>query len=481
MKRVAILLLLAALALAAHVGSPDVFLEGAAGPYRLLVTIRPPEVVPGVATIEIRSTSADVRTIHIVPLRLVAPNGQYSPVPDLAQPSAGDAQFFTGSLWLMATGSWQVRIDLDGARGPASLAVPVPALATRVIGIEKGLAFVLLPLGLLLFFGLVSIAGACAREAQLEPGTRPDSTRKRRARIAMLSVAAILAVVLYFGNLWWNSEDGFYRGRIYKPLQLKATLENRNRLVLRLEDPGWLNRSTTDLLPDHNHLMHLYVIRLPEMERVWHLHPERGADDDFVQQLPDMPAGRYALYGDVVHANGLAETATTELDLPGIAGTPLVGDDAGAVGPPISQADYNGLLTPLSGGYKMMWERASGTLHARRAYLFRFHVEDAAGQPAQDMELYMGMLGHVAFVRSDRTVFAHIHPSGSVPMPALALTLPGNPHAGHMGMTMTPQASLPAEVSFPYGFPRPGNYRLYVQVKRGGRIETGIFDAHVEN
>ena len=320
MKRVAILLFLAALALAAHVGSPDVFLEGAAGPYRLLVTIRPPEVVPGVATIEIRSTSPDVRAIHIVPLRLVAPNGQYSPVPDLAQPSAGDPQFFTGSLWLMATGSWQVRIDVDGARGPGSLAVPVPALATRVLGIEKGLAIVLLPLGLLLFFGLVSIAGACAREAQLEPGMAPDSTRRRRARIAMLSVAAILAVVLFFGNLWWRSEDGFYRGRIFKPLRLKATVEKGSRLVLHLEDPGWLNRSTTDLLPDHNHLMHLYVIRVPGMERVWHLHPERGAGDDFVQQLPDMPAGRYALYGDIVHANGLAETATAELDLPSIAG-----------------------------------------------------------------------------------------------------------------------------------------------------------------
>ena len=35
----------------AHVGSPDVFLEADAGPYRLLVTVRPPHAIPGVADV----------------------------------------------------------------------------------------------------------------------------------------------------------------------------------------------------------------------------------------------------------------------------------------------------------------------------------------------------------------------------------------------------------------------------------------------
>jgi hypothetical protein len=34
-------------------------------------------------------------------------------------------------------------------------------------------------------------------------------------------------------------------------------------------------------------------------------------------------------------------------------------------------------------------------------------------------------------------------------------------------------------VSFPYGFPKPGEYRLFVQMKRGGVIETGVFDTQV--
>lgn len=479
LARAAVLLLLAALPLAAHIGSPDIFYEGAAGPYHLLVTIRPPQVIPGVAEIEIRSTSADVRQIRIVPLRLTRAQ-QFAPVPDLARPSPEDPQFFSCSLWLMATGSWQVRVMVDGARGPATLSVPVPAVATQLMGMDKAMAALLALLGLLLAGGIVSIAGASVREGPLAPGEHPDRARRSRSRIAMAAAALIVGLAAYLGNQWWSTEDSVSRRLVFKPLQLDASLISGSRLALDLHDPGWLGRRTDDLLPDHGHLMHLYVIRWPEMDGVLHLHPERGDSGRFLQQLPDMPAGRYKLYGDIVHANGLAETAAGSIDLSAISGRPLTGDDAAADAPPRSKADYNRNVAALEGGGRMVWERGSAPLRARKPYQFRFRVVDAGGQPVRDMQLYMGMLGHAAFVSPDGTVFAHVHPSGSVPMPALQLTQPENPHAGPMMMNMSPEA-LPAAVSFPYGFPKPGPYRIFVQIKHGGTIETGVFDTQVEN
>ena len=48
-------------------------------------------------------------------------------------------------------------------------------------------------------------------------------------------------------------------------------------------------------------------------------------------------------------------------------------------------------------------------------------------------------------------------------------------HAGHI----MAQKDVHSTVSFLYGFPRAGEYRIFVQVKRSGRVLTGVFDAQV--
>ncbi len=69
----------------------------------------------------------------------------------------------------------------------------------------------------------------------------------------------------------------------------------------------------------------------------------------------------------------------------------------------------------------MIWERGHGPLKANTAMAFRFSVADKDGKPARDLEPYMGMAGHAEFVRSDLSVFAHVHPAGSVPMASLEM------------------------------------------------------------
>jgi hypothetical protein len=49
----------------------------------------------------------------------------------------------------------------------------------------------------------------------------------------------------------------------------------------------------------------------------------------------------------------------------------------------------------------------------------------------------------------------------------------------HMGSNPGP-AGLPNEVTFPYGFPATGRYRVFVQMKHDSTVETGAFDVDVK-
>ena len=463
----------------AHVGSSEIFYESDAGPYKLFVTIRPPEVIPGVADVEIRAAATDIERLRIVPLPLSGDGARFAPVPDLAVPMPEDPQMFTGHLWMMTAGSWQVRILVDGRRGSAQLSVPVPTLPKRTAGMQSALALLLAGLLALLVLAMISVVGASAGEAQLEPGIQPSAEVLRRGLVAKLATGALLGILLWGGALWWRAEAAKYDAYIYKPLALTSELTG-GRLRLTMSEPGWQRRRLDDLLPDHGHLMHLFMLRLPELDEVYHLHPSEEGAGVFGMDLPPLPAGRYQLYADIVHETGVPETLVSELEVASaIAGRPLVGDDAAGSAPPLSKADPARVVSPLGGTAQMVWLRDAAPYTARTPYWFRFRVEDRPGHAAEDMELYMGMLGHAAFVGRSGSLFAHVHPSGSVPMATLGLTATAAPDGAH-SMHHHSADALPSEVSFPFGFPQAGDYRIFVQIKRAGAVATGAFDIHVE-
>ena len=491
----------------AHVGSPDVYLDGKAGPYQLFVTVRPPQVIPGVAALEIRSETPGVRELRAVPVPIAGPGARFAPLPDQLKPSKEDAQFFTGSLWMMAPGSWQVRITALGDKGEGILSVPVPSVATTTKKMQRGIGLMLSVLGLFLVGGVVAIAGASVREAKLAPGIEPTSVARRKGYIAMAAASVALLGILWAGNVWWNSEANNYRETVYRPVGMSASLDTHGLLTLNLSDSGWLQPSANgpsrlklfsvrhsidDLVPDHDHLMHLYAIRQPGLDAVYHLHPDQIGPGIFRLQLPAMQRGTYRLYADIVHANGFPETPVATVTVPaGLPSRPLAGDDASAITRDWRQSSDTAASFELPDGYRMQWLRPNATLHARQGTLFRFQLLDPRDQTPHDMALYMGMLGHAAFVKTDGTVFAHIHPMGTASMAALTLAADqssgkSNPNNDMAGMDMpnmpgmNMHAVLPNEVSFPYGFPTPGRYRIFVQMKHGNTIETGVFDASVQ-
>jgi hypothetical protein len=442
----------------AHVGSPDIFLDAPAGPYRALITVRPPRVIPGVADIDVLIPGGGASSVRIVPLPLTGPGAQFAPTPDTAARSSSDSNLFAGHLWMMSAGAWQVRIAVSGDRGEGVTAVPVPTLPQATLAMARSLRALLFAFMLLLCGGFAAIVSALVRESRLEPGVAPTASNRRRGRLAGAAAAAACVAVVMFGNWWWSAEASSYDRYVYKPLEVAPQVTGGS-LRLAIRDPGWLaTRRVDDFVPDHEHLMHLFAVS-PDLNRFWHLHPHRTGPAVFDQPLPPMPAGHYEIFGDLVHETGVSETVTGTLVTDAMPGVPLAGDDSSW-----AAGDAAGIV----------WVRDEAPIVARQLTLFTFRVEDPDGTPARDLELYMGMPGHAVFIRRDRRVFAHVHPSGSAPMAALQIAMPASvpAHAHHSG--------LPATVSFPYGFPGPGDYRIFVQVKRAGRIVTGAFDTRVE-
>jgi len=462
----------------AHVNSPDVYFDGAAGPYRLLVTIQPPAVIPGVAEIQIRTADKDVEQIRIVPLKMIGAN--LPPTPDVAERSATDPQLFRGKLWIMTRGSWKVQIEAGGWKGTGEMFVPLPAASTYSAKMHAGLGGLLAILGVLLVAGIVGIVGAATREAGLRPDQQPERAQQKRGHLREAIAALIVVVVLFGGERWWRAEAADNARLNYKVPQLQAELQGGNALRLSLENPNIVEIDRygvkpsdeflmNDLVPDHGHLMHFFLVRMPDMKSFWHLHPEETTDGHFSLHLPSIPAGRYQMYADIVHHTGFPETEVGVIDLPSISGQTISGDDAGGADLVASEN-----VSQLSDGYRIVWQRDAASLHANEPLWFRFRIEDRNGKPASDMENYMGMAAHAVFVSTDGKVFAHVHPAGSVSMAAEMLA-EGSAH----DMSAMQPVAPGAEISFPYGFPRAADYRIFVQVKRAGRVETGAFLAHV--
>ena len=197
----------------------------------------------------------------------------------------------------------------------------------------------------------------------------------------------------------------------------------------------------------------------------------------------------------------MSSTATNLVRLPAVPSTtadvPLAGsdpDDSWAVAPATIVANAAGGETAcrVAGGREVVW-KAHPRLRANHDAGLRFEVRDAAGQPVE-LEPYMGMLSHAEVLRSDGGVFAHLHPSGNYSMaaqsffdaklererdPAKAAEGAMPAEMDHSTMHHHHASGGESAFSLPYEFPTPGNYRLWVQFKADGQVQTAVFDATV--
>jgi hypothetical protein len=466
----------------AHLGNSSVFYEGNAGPYQVLVSIQPPPVVPGLAQINVRVHNGPVTKVTTLPVRWDA-GRKGAPPPDLATNVKGEPDLYTTQLWIMDFGAYSVFVDVEGTRGKGTAIVPFNSISTQRLPMAKWMGAAFLIAGVALIFLLICIVGAAVRESVLPAGSTPTKKRKYLAYAVMFCGAGLLSLALWLGTRWWDSVDADFRNnRLFRLVTVATRVEKKahaQQLLLDIDKDGPNWRDHTPFVADHGKLMHLFLIREPEMNAFAHLHPTSDAKGIFESALPTLAAGDYAVYADVVHESGLTETLVSKVNIP-------PGETVETAEAPQTDLDDSSWSGEAAKAEEVLLPnqtkiRALTPLQTEvgRDVVLRFDVLAADDRPAP-LEPYLGMWSHAVIRSADGTVFTHLHPAGTISLISQELFARRERGEHPSATPIDVVCGRPErELRFPYSFPKAGVYRMWVQVKINGQIQTGAFDINV--
>ncbi|MEO5567494.1 MAG: hypothetical protein ABIR92_03330, partial [Gemmatimonadaceae bacterium] len=383
----------------AHIGSPDTFFSGKAGPYQVNVRVFPPSVVPGIAWAYVRTGETDIDSVSVKPVYWKA-GEKGAPPAERADTVAGEKGLYVQKMWFMSRGSYSVAVEVFGKRGRHQVSVPVMAIATTRLGLSMPFAAMLIVFGIILFAGLVAIVRAAASDSLVEPNDEPDQVARRRGSLGAIITVPVLLIAIFGGARWWKAEDAAFERTIFRPLEANATVATvalGHSLRLAVRDTGSQNLLEDQLMLDHGKPMHLFLVKDQSMSAFAHLHPKRERGGVFVSFIPAIPEGRYLVFGDFVLETGAEFTVTTKVDVPAAFSDRLSDPDDSWVFAAFGVPAVKGARSPLSPGVELQWE-STDSLVAGRDVTLAFSVRGAR-DVILPVQPYLGMAGHAVVVR----------------------------------------------------------------------------------
>ena len=184
----------------------------------------------------------------------------------------------------------------------------------------------------------------------------------------------------------------------------------------------------------HDKPLHLFVISR-DLEFFRHMHPETYAGGPIEFRI-DMPPGEYMVIADFLPSGGSPQLIQRMVIAPGAR--------AQAAKAPVIPAAW-GVAGAVRAQILSTAELRSGVESNLRIAL----TGAADGRPIQDLEAYLGSVGHLLIVNQSLTTAVHGHPEAGE----------GRDNEAHV-------------MSFDVIFPQPGAYKAWLQFQRAGTVVT---------
>jgi hypothetical protein len=200
-----------------------------------------------------------------------------------------------------------------------------------------------------------------------------------------------------------------------------------------------------DLSVVHEHPLHLIVVS-SDFELFDHVHPIAEPDGSLVLPYVFPRPGQYLLYADVTPAGQRAQVFRLPVAVraPETAAEPATRRPELVPSPSLSKAvDGDPRMTA-----ELRFQPRTPIAGLETHFLVRFSKD---GAPVSDLEPYLGAMAHGVFISQDSSVYLHCHPEQL--------------------MSPDPSARGGPDVPFATFFPRAGRYKLWVELKRQGRVE----------
>ena len=201
---------------------------------------------------------------------------------------------------------------------------------------------------------------------------------------------------------------------------------------------------------NHEKFFHLFVVS-EDMSDYQHLHPQLEPDGSFTVEAALARPGLYHLHADFFPVGGTPQVIRRRLS---------TADSGGASRRPSpARLTPDAELTKAVDGLRVTLDLGGREPEAGALVPLRFRLADArTGEPARDLEPYLGAWGHTLILNADQSEYLHSHPTAEVSAAADRDQLRGGP-----------------EVEFKTMFPAAGLYRVWTQFRRAGKVVTVSF------